>query len=591
MAKYGITLDRDAQESNFSVEEMAPEEILARLEKDERFQEKYSRLNLTQEITAQIADEVLAWANEVASIQYEPRSGGLQVINWETEPIPYPVLRRAGTTIVALEIKKLRQDQLRDWAKVPREGEIKRGLVLEFCNPDYQPKEKEKAELKQWSHKIVENCFFAANDDTPNLSSFLGGLYNDNFDFDDVTIETRRNTLGEPLSLHLQDPLLVKPVIKHSTIHQSIRQRENIIAESLRDYDTFLFGQGINRKEIEPDYLMEYQNQELAYFTSDFLRKHHSNIRSDFKKAKRGFSIAEAGLQLVTWLNNTLTSNASNFNRNRTPPGILAFTGGGIGNFQLEKLKKTLWAHINGTDQSRRFPMMGLPEKGDAKFIDLWRSSREMEYHLWFTLLASLYCRLSGTDPKELSLGSHSDAVRSNTLSDSKQDGIIKENSDRGIKTILSIAEDVLNKPYSDGRNFFQQLTGLDIRCRFVGLQMEDRKVKAEILKEELNHSTSINDILKAEDKPKQTLNIADGINVYDIVAPNNPIIQNAIQVKIQEAQQQQQEQQLQEEGQEPGEEGEDGLTDRDKELMEKYADAEGVENLVGEEDGGNNDE
>jgi hypothetical protein len=331
----------------------------------------------------------------------------------------------------------------------------------------------------------------------------------------------------------------------------------------------------LNEKE-EPDYLLIYKGQRIAALSRDRLQKHHFYTRSDFRKTSRGFSIVEQGLNIASYILNSLKYNASNFTNNRLPNGFVAFTGGSVGNLQLEKLKKLLYAHVNGTTNQKSFPMIGLKgEKGDAKWVGIGGNSKDMEFHIWITLVFSIWCQLSGTDPRELSLGAHADAIKGSTLNAENTDGVTKESRDSGARSFLIHLAESLNTPDRYGQNVFERLTGLKVQCEFYGVEVEDRKEIAELTEKSLKTTKSINDLLAEEDKEAETLMIGEH-NIYDIKAIGNPQIYQAL-VAASQQQMQQEQGMLPESG---GEQtpNEDELTEADRALMEKYKDDENVE-------------
>lgn len=243
---------------------------------------------------------------------------------------------------------------------------------------------------------------------------------------------------------------------------------------------------------------------------------------------------------------------------------------------QLEKLKKLLYAHMSGVNPNR-FPMIASnSEKGDAKWVGINGSSREMEYHLWITLLFSVWCQLSGTDPRELSMGAHTDAIGKKSLFEESSDGIVKESKDLGARTFLVHLADSLNAPDKYGKNLFQELTGLDVEIEFFGFEVKDKKLKQDVTKAKLETHLSFNDILAEQDKEAYTLDFA-GVNLYDVPGVGHPSVMAALNMKNQQVMQEQaMQQQAGMQGSPEAEEGE--YTDEDKALLEKYGNSEDVE-------------
>lgn len=583
----------------------------------------------SQLINRELSEEIHAILQEIEFQNYDT-TDNFKYINWETEPISYHILRRAGESEPARMIKNKRRLDFALWGKQPSEFSIQRGARLVFINSEYQPTKEEKMNLLEWERRIFDNLFFPPNSNFPSFPKFIGAAYEDFFDLDDITIELRRDGLGRVVAIHLQDPIIYKPVIKERRFRNNpslytqddisllLRKFEEVLPNKRDDF----VQEQLNPEDI--DYLLVYQNRKIAGVTADTVRKFHFFLRSSFRKAQRGYGIVEQGIRLVTHIVNALTMNASNFTNNRMPPGFFAFTGGGVNQLQLEKLKKLFYAYGSGPNNSNRFPAIALnSEKSDAKWVGIRGNSKDLEYHQFMTLLFTIFCQLSGTDPREVSLGAYADAVGKKSLFEESSDGVIKESKDQGAKTFLYHLADSLNTPMRSGINIFEQISGLPIKLKFEGFEIEDKKAKGELITHELSSIKSINDLLAQNDVEKQTFMVGD-VNIYDMKAFTNPQVFQAVmysaQQKAQQEQQQQQmmaQQQQQAQGGEPG--GEQGvqpepgeqqdstgeelqgdqpsgtegenpaqegppnrfkqnLTDRDRELLDKYRNQPGAE-------------
>lgn len=586
------SLDTNEQPA-FDVEtDQSDEQILEGVEANENLQKDFADIDRNQQVNVDLAREVLAVLNEMENPYYDT-AGHYKYINWENQDISYKVLRRAGQMEVARLIKnKRRLDFVQYGQSPPVEGVI-RGARLRFKNPYYEPKKEERMILRIWEQRLFEKFFYAANDPYPNFGKFIGNAYEDFFDCDDMTWEIRRDGIGRPHGLQLQDPIIYKPIVHDPRNTNFYAVDDEILQPYLENFENAIEG-NISFKDLDKtedyDYLLVYDGQLKAKVTRDIVRKHHFFTRSDFRKAQRGFSVCEQGISIVTWIRNALTMNASNFTNNRLPKGFIAFTGGGVGQLQLEKLKKVMFAHMQGL-QPNRFPMVGMQgEKGDAKWVGIGGTSREMEYHLWFSLLASLWCQLSGTDPRELSLSPHADAVGKRSLFEESSDGIMKESKDMGARTFLKHLSDSLNVPDKHGVNLFQDVTKMDVELEFAGFEMEDKKAKQDITKMKLETDLSLNEILAGEDKEPYKLEFG-GVNIYEVPAINNPIVAQALAAKNQQViQEQQMEQQM---AAQVGAEGGEQITDGDKKLIDKYRGkgADIDEELLNEIEDGNNED
>jgi hypothetical protein len=577
-----------SQEPQRVTEKQNEDALMDEMQNDPFFLKRANQQNEASLINMELSQEIYAILNEMDGT-FNSTNNGDKYLDWDADvAVPYRILRRLGETEPARLIKNKRRLDLARYARIPKEDGVERGFRLKYSNINYKPTKGEKIQLREWEQRIVKQFFFPPNEHYPNFSKFLGSSYEDFFDYDDMTWEIRRNYLNNPIGIHIGDPRIFKPVIPErgkvrTATFNDMKQDIFIGKEDEFIKDILAFDN--NEDKDKPAYLLMHDNRRILAVNRKLVRKHHFFTRSDYRKAGRGYSIAEQGLNIATYIINSLKMNSSNFTNNRLPKGILSIPG--VGTLQLEKLKKLMFAHMNGNNPNR-LPIVSPQNKeaGEPKWIGVGGSSRDMEYHIWMTLLFSIWCQLSGTDPRELSLGTHADAVGKKSLFEENSDGVIKESRDAGAITFLLHIQDSLNVPdETTGKNLFQELTGLDIDCEFFGFEMVDKEQKQKTLKMKLETDLSINEILAQNDKEPQTLEVA-GINIYDLPAINNAAVTQALQMKNQEAQQQaMMEQQNAAQTQTPDNE----LTPDDKALMEKYGNSEDVEIEKGLEDKANN--
>lgn len=517
-------------------------------------------LNLQDQarVNFELANELLGILREQEGQLFDTVDNN-QYLNYETGNMPYSALRAYGRMEPALLIKNKRRLDFMQWAGVADTGNIFRGVKLITTRPDYQPTKSERELITKFEAQIVDHLFFPPNETTPNFGKFLGTAYADFFDLDDITFEIRYSKLGRPMGIHLQDPIVFKPVIKPPRYTNYLRDHElDQLIEQLEKDNKI---EDDLQEIVDPDYLLVYQNKKIAGVDWNRVRKFHFFVQSDFKRAQRGFSIAEQGWRMLNYIVQALTSNASNFTNNRLPPGFFAFTGGGVSTVALEKMKKIFYAYSTGSNNSNRFPMISLNnENSDVKWVGVRGNSKDLEYHQYMTLLFSIFCQLSGTDPREVSLGAYGDAVAKSSLFQDSSDGIIKESKDLGAKTFLKHLESAINSPNKEGDNIFKQLTGLDLKLEFTGFEIEDKSAKNRFIEEEIRTSKSINDILAENEEEKAELLIGN-TNIYDLKAIGNPQLFQAfmwskqMEMQQQQAEQQQQAQQIQgAPGAQPGE-------------------------------------
>lgn len=529
-------------------------ELLGNLEKDKEYQNWFQAMGQSGTAMPNIVQDYLSMLIQDEYLPGEQRENEFAFLNNLLQyPFSTRLLRNAGRTEAPRLIKNKRRLQLLEFAK-PSFSSNEMGFGVRFADKDYKPSEIEKQNLREFTHKIVDKFFFPPMAEKADLGEYLGICYDDFFDLDDMSEEIRRTATGKPLGLHIVDPTLIYHIIP--------RHRKYDRWDSKDDYVI-----GGKAKDISKEYkyLLMKNNRRRAAYTSQMMMKHHFFTSSDYTLSFRGYSIMEQGIRMAMNIVNSLTYNASNFNNNRTPMGVFAVPGGQTNRVMLEQFKKILYSYLSGANNRYRLPVIGLPEKGDAKFIPFSSNSREMEFHLWITLLFTVLCQLSGTNPEEISMSSHESAMTGKKLFDAAPDGILQVSRDSGLNSFLRYREKCINKS-----NVLKEMTGYNIVCEFNGLVVEDERVKTEVMKSQLSSIKSYNDVIVEKGGPPQTL-LFGGENIYDVKGIDSPMIMQVLQAKEQTIQQNAQIQQQQQQQQQGALNGESpDLTDKDQSLIAK---------------------
>lgn len=481
------------------------------------------------------------------------------------------LLRKGGQTETPRMIKNLRRLQLTGFSELAASKKYGKeiGFALAWQNPDYEPSEDEEKKRKYFEQRIRESFFFPAGESTPSLAKFLGGMYEDFFDLDDITLEIHRDPTFAPIGIHITDPSLWYHTIPR------LKQYSRFDRDLLQDLDTGAEEDILDVPDYE--YVLRKEDVTLKGATRDVVFKSHFFTRSDHMLWLRGYGIMEQAATSATIILNAITFNASNFSNNRMPAGILAIEGGMTNTTQIERLKKILWANMSGAAQQRRLPIVGLPKDAKAEWVSIHNTAKEMEFYTGLTLFMSIVFALSGTDPNEVGLANFKDAIKTGGLNQPAADGVWKRSKDNGLITFLNHAEATLNTVLTDGKNVFEQATGLRVKAEFKGLAEEDVKEKVAVNKTRLEVATSINEVRKENGEEPAEYMIGE-TNIYDVVAVGNSGISAFLRADMQAKQQaEQQEAQLkaqQAAAGQPGQ-GEEEMTPADQELIAKYGQPE----------------
>jgi hypothetical protein len=452
-------------------------------------------------------------------------------------PANAQMLRAVGESEPAMLIKNNRRYQLREFGR-PSFTDDKTGFTLCFEDEERVPTPDEKELLRHITIQIV-NKFFnkvgrnSTNDAMP-LGSWLGMAYSDFFDMDDISFEIRRAGDGTPLGFHTVDPTIIAPILPKAQDKQSRNfQRWDIINdqdayEKISKTDSRLVLNGKDMPAPEPNYayMMIKNQRRYAKFTTYKMVKSHFFESSDWRRSYRGYSITQMGIRQITNIINAITYNASNFSNSSAPKGVFAYLGGMTNRRLLDSHTRAFHSYLANPAQKHRVPLMATPAGTDLKWIAMNANNDAMGYDTFMSLLFTMLCYFSGTDPAEIGLSTYENALRGSVPFDKSPDGVQKISKDKGLNTFLYHIMDTFN-----ATGVWKEITKLPVVCKFNGLVVIDKQVKINIDTAKLKTYSSINDLRKENRQPTENLDYA-GTNVYDIVAPENPMVIAAMAAK-----------------------------------------------------------
>ena len=569
--------------------------LFEQMDKDKTLTDQYNKDSKKFEELQGTIDNLLAYMVDQTSGSKSDLGQDRLIPN---QRIPVYYLRRAGASDAPLMVKSLRRNQFTSYGVPASRKQFGKevGLAFVFDNPLHQTSKKEKEELVEWEIRLVEKFFFPAGDNEPSFVKFLGEAYSDFIDLDDITTETLRDGLNDPIGLQLQDP-----AIWYHTVSK-VKQRP------IRYDDDMVFNDSYKELDVEKaryEYVMVLNGEKIIggnrnvvgdatvkklkplAATKDRINKEHFFARSDWYHWARGYSVVEQSLNTLATMMNFLTYNASNVTRNRMPHGLMTLSGEGMNNQRLPELvKKLLWASMTGVGDKYRIPIIGLPKDGKADWVNIYSTPKELEFYTGISLYNTIFYALSGTNPNMSGMPTLRDAVKPAGITEPAQDGIWKQSQDPGLNTFLIHMQDVINQTNTDGKNIWQEITKLPIHAEFKGLAAEDLKLKYELNKMRLETTSTMNEQLIEEGKEKVKSGIlVNGKDIFDLPGATNTMFsqyfKGAIQQEQQEKMAQQQaltaQNQPDQQGGEakPGEDQAPELSDSDRELIKQYGEPE----------------
>jgi len=375
--------------------------------------------------------------------------------------------------------------------------------------------------------------------------------------------------MNTPIALQLQDPGLFKPTVPR--IESYVRYDNTLLHDVTEKIP-------VRAEQLPYEYIMRFGGQTQQAFTRENLYKSHFFSMTDSAMYKRGYSIMEQSINTLSIILNATAYNAANFSNNRTPAGLFAITGGITNQLQIEKLKKLIWAQMTGAASAHKIPIIGLPEKGDAKWVSMHNNNKEMEFYVGLTLFYSIVYALSGTDPNESGLANFHDTQKTGGLTEENKDGIYRKSKDTGLVTFTAYVKSFLNVQMPDGKNIWEQATGLPVRIGIKGIAEENLDAKLKVNSQRLKVSSSINEIRKenGEKEAKFIVETSDGPkNIYDFIAITDPQINSFIKSDVQNIQTQKQQEELMQQQQATMEQqanaGQEQYSQEDENLISQY--------------------
>ncbi len=507
--------------------------FVGEMESDPSFRKAYGDFN-RKAVQLGLSDQEILQAELISLLVGEDvlqeETGGYRHLN-EDGLISYGLLRAGGKTEAPRLIKNHRRWQLSEFASISTKDSPE-GLKVYSLKEDVS--DLERYYMDRLERLLVSRFFFVWGYTKANLGATLGAAYEDFFDFDKVAFLIRRSRAGKPLGMILFDPTEVRRVIPEEKGKPKYERWDDEVEEVI---DARRLGYGkFARYKDDIRYIWRPKHSGGRFFK---MSERYMIVSSFFRttertKLLRGTGIIEQATRCVSSIVDAFTLNASRMTNNRSPMGILVLQGGQQNRIALETFKKLLWAQTMGPQNRWRIPVMALPEKNQAQWLAFHQSSKDMEFFQWASLLFTIICELSGTPPEAISLASNREVMTGKHMYEESTTGAIRKSKDMGLRNFLSYFATIVNDT-----EIIAELTGnRDWYVGFAGIDVKDDKEKAALREGELRTFKSLNDILKEEGLEEyDELRIGD-INIFDIPAIANTVVQQVVNMKIQEEQQ-----------------------------------------------------
>lgn len=508
---------------------------------DPEAKKSYENMMKGKKASMVMNNEIKNLASMVTTMTIDPDYLRESVDNYDfpRERVYYRLLRRAGNATANRLIKTFRFNQLQEFAQV---SDGKRpGFQLAFTDTERKATKKEQATISKFEEVFAKEFFFVPNEPQPNFSKFLRFMYQDFYDLDKIAIErvrttgstdSKRNFRGSPLGFSLVD--------SGSIYHVVPKLRESHTGVDAYRWDRDDYQNTLDNAGVEYNYRDEYRyiqvdrhNRRVAAYTEENMILSHAYGSTDMMDQFLGHSIVEQALEVVRYIVDSIIYNYTRRSTGTMPKGMIHVEGATEDSFsrqEMETLRKLIWGIASGRKDKWKYPVFGTPKGTKANFIRFHESSREMEDFLWISTLFSILCSLAGMSPENISLASQKNTLGKQKLFDKKEEeGAETRSNDEGLRFFLSYVAGIFNRS-----DVVSELTGIEgLEWKFRGLDVTDEGKKLELDKKALETSSSVNDLLIAQDKKAFELMIGD-VNLYDLPGIGNPTIMSAITQALQ---------------------------------------------------------
>ena len=475
-------------------------------------------------------------SNIVSSMMIDPDLlyDRVENYNFPRNRVSPRLLRRAGASVTIRMIKQFRNYQIAEFSKVS-DGKNE-GFKLKFIDPDRKATPKEMETIKKYEQIFATQFFYVPMEEKPSLFKFMTYMFQDFFDLDKVAIEIVRQRAstnkkydyrGIPLGFQLVDAATIYHIVPEEKVS---RDKINQYRYDNDDYKKTLSDAG-----LAPEYRDEFRYVQVdrrhikrAAYTEENMILSHAFGTTDIREQFQGFSIVEQGLDMIRYIIDSVVYNYTRRSTGTMPKGMIVVEGAtedGYSRKEMELFRKLIWGIASGHKDKWKYPILGTPKGVKPQFIKFHESSREMEDFLWMSTLFSIVCALSGLNPEDISLASQKNTLgKSKMFQQEEKGGAQYRSQDEGFRFFLGYVAEIINQSKA-----VPEMTGIDgLAWTWYGLDIEDEAKKKELEKLSLETTSSVNDLLKAQDKPTATLMIGDQ-NLYDLPGIGNTTIMQGI--------------------------------------------------------------
>lgn len=294
-----------------------------------------------------------------------------------------------------------------------------------------------------------------------DFADYISMFVRDVYEIDQVATEIQRNRRGEPVAFWALDGATIARVADEKYYSRGVRFVQTIEDKIYNEYKV-------------DDILFDYRFK-----------------RSDIKYRGYGYSPVEQAIDVITTLLFGYSYVRDQLMKDKMPKGFISVMGD-VAKPQLDSIRNYWYAAMSGVGGNWAIPI--LPSGKDGVGVDfktLGQSNKDMEYHKTIMFVSSIVASVFSIDLMELGIKADDS---SSSLFGENTGSRMQQSKSRGLYSMLSFIEQHMNK-------ILRKVTS-KYRFKFVGLEVEDQKQKADIRNAQIGAWRSIDEI-REEDELK----------------------------------------------------------------------------------------
>jgi hypothetical protein len=407
-------------------------------------------------------------------------------------PIPHPILREVERkNPIVSSIVNTRCKQMRPFS-LPSRDEDTPGFTISLKDMEKKPTKLEKDEMRdieQWFFNTGRTDYRDWQDREDMLLDVMIKYARDALTIDQIAIELRRDRSGKIVDFWILDGATIRRVMfgGYRGSKGDVDPRANMVIDD-KTHRAILEAKlaMVPNDMTEVSHVQMLDKRIVAAYTREDIIFEALQKRSDIRFYGYGYSPIEQALSACTAFLHGLQYNAEAFNSGTLPKIALTFKEGNFSPEQMIALQDQWIANFRGAAGAWRIPMLN----ADTNVIDLYKSSRDMEYIKYLEFTGAIICAIMGIDSAEMGLRFQ----QAQNVLNENQGARQKFSKDRGLNDILGAFSTTMNK--------IMRLLGWSDKYvfRFTGIEPEDKSQTSKIRTEAVKRDKTVNEVRAEQD-------------------------------------------------------------------------------------------